>query len=223
MFQMKTCIICGQEWQPKTRYQATRNLTCSKACSNKKSSNTKKAKPLPMAACQQCGNLFRPKSHIPLNKAKFCSAACNARHRIQSEEYKAHLKKIAATGRAGWTEETKEAYRLKNLGPLNKSWKGGVTKKRLHGNYQGVMYTRCPAEYLPMARADGYIMTHRLVMAQKLGRCLTREEVVHHIDHNPANNKPDNLELYPSNGAHKRAEGAAKRLRQNGSKEQAAR
>ena len=57
-----------------------------------------------------------------------------------------------------------------------------------------------------MARKDGYIMEHRLVMAQWMGRPLLRTEVVNHIDHNPSNNVRENLELYPTNGDHKRGE-----------------
>lgn len=57
-----------------------------------------------------------------------------------------------------------------------------------------------------MARKDGYVMEHRLVMAQWIGRPLRRTEVVNHIDHNPANNARENLELYPTNGDHKRGE-----------------
>ena len=92
------------------------------------------------------------------------------------------------------------------MGPDNPSWKGGVTYKRPKGNYIGPRYVRCPPEFLGMARSDGYIMEHRLVMASRLGRCLLRSEVVNHINHDPRDNRPENLELYPSNGDHKRGE-----------------
>lgn len=36
---------------------------------------------------------------------------------------------------------------------------------------------------------------HRVVMEQKLGRTLSSDEIVHHIDGNKKNNYPDNLEL----------------------------
>ena len=88
-------------------------------------------------------------------------------------------------------------------GEDNPAWKGGVTLKRPHGNYKGVRYVRCPKELLPMARKDGYIMEHRLVMAQWVGRLLNRNEVVNHINHNPSDNRRENLELYPSNGDHR--------------------
>ena len=69
-----------------------------------------------------------------------------------------------------------------------------------------------------MARADGYVMEHRLVMAKRIGRPLLRVECVHHEDHKPLNNDPTNLELWPDNRSHKMAEhgrvaeGAANRL-----------
>ena len=89
------------------------------------------------------------------------------------------------------------------VGEKNPAWKGGVTYKRAKGNYKGVIYQRCPKEYLPMARKDGYIMQHRLVMAQHLNRLLERVEVVHHLDHNPSNNNIENLVLFANNTEHK--------------------
>lgn len=92
------------------------------------------------------------------------------------------------------------------LGAGNHAWKGGVTVGRAKGNYKGARYVRAPAWAQPMARKDGYVMEHRLVMAEWCGFLLVREEVVHHIDHNPMRNARENLELWPTNGAHKLAE-----------------
>jgi hypothetical protein len=91
-------------------------------------------------------------------------------------------------------------------GERNAAWKGGVTYFKTHGNYTGVRYIRAPGWARPMARADGYIMEHRLVMAQWVGRLLLRSEVVNHKDHDPSNNARSNLELWPTNGDHKRGE-----------------
>lgn len=40
-----------------------------------------------------------------------------------------------------------------------------------------------------------YVLEHRLVMEKKIGRYLKNDEVVHHIDGNPSNNSPENLQL----------------------------
>lgn len=41
----------------------------------------------------------------------------------------------------------------------------------------------------------GFVREHRYVMEQKLGRLLQSAEVVHHINNNPADNRPENLEV----------------------------
>jgi hypothetical protein len=56
-----------------------------------------------------------------------------------------------------------------------------------------------------MARSDGYVMQHRLVMAEWIGRALARTAYVHHKDHDPLNNMRENLELWPDNRSHKLA------------------
>ena len=42
---------------------------------------------------------------------------------------------------------------------------------------------------------NGYVLEHRYIMEQKLGRYLEPDESVHHKDHNKQNNSIDNLEL----------------------------
>lgn len=55
----------------------------------------------------------------------------------------------------------------------------------------------------PAATTNGYVYQHRLVMECVLGRLLERSELVHHQDHDPGNNWPENLELVsPSEHAH---------------------
>lgn len=54
----------------------------------------------------------------------------------------------------------------------------------------------------PMAKKDGWVLMHRLVMSLSLGRPLTEEEVVHHINGDPGDNRLSNLQLFPNNTEH---------------------
>lgn len=88
-------------------------------------------------------------------------------------------------------------------GALNPAWKGGVTIFKKHGSYVGVRYVRCPVALLSMARKDGYVMEHRIVVAQAMGRALLRREAVHHENHDPKDNRIENLALFATNRDHK--------------------
>ena len=78
-------------------------------------------------------------------------------------------------------------------GAANPLWKGR------YKNPQGYVVIRdalVPEEFKPMITC-GHLLEHRLIMAQSLGRCLTRNEVVHHKNGIKDDNRPENLELYP--------------------------
>lgn len=70
-------------------------------------------------------------------------------------------------------------------GDANPNWKGG---RVAHGKGYILAY----APWHP-CQVDGYVMEHRLVAEQVLGRYLEDGEVVHHIDGDRANNIPGNL------------------------------
>lgn len=147
--------------------------------------------------CDLCGTpMYRRPNVLLKNAGKYCSRSCrNKAHPLPDGRNLPVMR-----------------------GAENPAWKGGVTLRRRRGNYQSVRYTRCPPDLMSMARADGYVMEHRLVMARRLRRPLLRVECVHHLDHRPLNNAETNLELWPDNRSHKMGEhgriaiGAANRL-----------
>lgn len=54
----------------------------------------------------------------------------------------------------------------------------------------------------PMATKNHYVLVHRVVMENHIGRFLRKEEVVHHKDENKKNNAIENLELVASASEH---------------------
>jgi hypothetical protein len=90
------------------------------------------------------------------------------------------------------TEDVKrrisEANSGRNTGPANPRWRGGFQTRR------GRLLRFVGSDH-PMASASGYVLEYRLVMAEKLGRPLTTDEHVHHIDGDETNNAPANLVL----------------------------
>lgn len=199
------CSNCGKIFSRYATEIRTDTPCCSRACA------TNFAKPWayehhkkpPNTACSVCGKpIKRPPSHLARVEQPVCSYECNGV--LRGQEWAQHAHK----GRAAWTEESIKSYTQKMTGENNPAWKGGATYRTRKGNYpQSVKYVRCPSEFISMARKDGYVMEHRLIMAQHLGRPLLRSEVVHHIDHDVTNNQLDNLQLFASNGEHKRHEG----------------
>jgi hypothetical protein len=89
-----------------------------------------------------------------------------------------------------------------HTGPLSTTWRGGRVTKN------GYIYVKVNQEhpfYEAMATTTGYILEHRLVVAEHLGRALERTEVVHHRNGIKTDNQIDNLELFISCHEHGKA------------------
>jgi len=76
------------------------------------------------------------------------------------------------------------------------------TKHRERGgrvtNYDGYIWqlTSPDSPLAEMRNSSGYIPEHRLVMAQHLGRSLTKDETVHHKNGDRKDNRIENLEIW---------------------------
>jgi hypothetical protein len=81
-------------------------------------------------------------------------------------------------------------------GSNNPRWKGGQREEH------GYIAKYCPDH--PNCVHGRYVREHRLIMEGKLGRYLERGEVVHHKNGNKKDNRPENLELLPSESEHRK-------------------
>lgn len=81
-------------------------------------------------------------------------------------------------------------------GSQHGNWNGG--KHRTSGGYIAVQVLP-DSPFSAMRNSGGYVMEHRLVMAQALGRPLTARETVHHINGDTQDNRIENLQLRSGN------------------------
>lgn len=67
------------------------------------------------------------------------------------------------------------------------NWKGG---RKLH---EGYILMWAPGH--PMSQKNGYVLEHRMIMSDHLGRLLTEFDIVHHLNGIGTDNRLENLEI----------------------------
>ena len=98
--------------------------------------------------------------------------------------------KVSTKGRRCWACYVKSTH-----GKGNNFWKGGAHHSR---GYRLIMIKDHPHASVPW----GYVLEHRVVMEKHLGRYLTKDEVVHHINGMKDDNRIENLKLFKNHNAH---------------------
>ncbi|HDZ25497.1 MAG TPA: hypothetical protein ENH65_03180 [Candidatus Aminicenantes bacterium] len=86
------------------------------------------------------------------------------------------------------------------LGPDHPEWKGGEIIDK-----DGYCLVYCPGHPNARKPREKYVLKHRLVMENHIGRYLERDEVVHHKKAR-SDNRIENLVLYSANSEHLKGE-----------------
>lgn len=165
------CDWCGSEFDRKNSKIGLRNY-CSRACLGK--ANAVRFRNGRIKTCDNCGRGFEYKGHhTGRNSNFFCCKECADVFRTKQIEVecdccgKRFMKKRSDIARTDHNFCCEECYR--NYIELTKDHR------------KGPEYGKKPL--------------YRILMEKKLGRELTSDEEVHHIDGNHLNNDPANLEV----------------------------
>lgn len=70
------------------------------------------------------------------------------------------------------------------------NWKNSKRERKVSGGYVFIYVPK-----YPKANPEGYYPEHRLIMERSIGRLLSNDEIVHHINQNRGDNRIENLEL----------------------------
>jgi len=155
------------------------------------------------AKCLYCKKEFQ--YHPSSSGGRFCSKSCYNKFRHENRKFtkcicdfcgKEFLKRISEIRRSKHNYCSAECSNKRFLNPENNPrWNNG---RRTYNNYYALL-----RKNHPNADHAGYVYEHRLVMEERLGRYLTKEEVVHHINENKKDNRIKNLMLFANDTLHK--------------------
>ncbi len=201
---MKIKHICKQCNQTFLAYSSQKKLFCSPICSYKGKRGRCFVKERISKPCVICKARFLSKK--TLNR-KFCSRKCfNSQQITINKTCRTCKQSFSRTIRP--SELTKQKWIFCSNSCRNKlhkpktffgknaaHWTGGK-----HLSPQGYIAVYSPGH--PKADRKIYVLEHRLVAEQHLGRFLKSSEIVHHINEIKTDNRPENLYLFESNSAH---------------------
>jgi len=154
-------------------------------------------------------NHFYGKKHSPETKARMSAKivsqetrdkiAASRKGKLLSPEHKAKIKAgVRRNLDSGWTMSVEARKKISDskIGSKHYRWSGDRRKTKT-----GYIEVRLPDH--PNVGSMGFVSEHRVVMEKHLGRYLSRDEKVHHINGVRDDNRIENLKLM-TNAEHSR-------------------
>jgi len=131
--------------------------------------------------CEDCGQIRRSRrnKHLLEKNEHPCRSCSNKRNGI---------KKI---GKPSWNS--------------GKRYSISPVEKTSYINSSGYKEVWCGRGEGSRGRKDGYRLEHHLVVEDKIGRKLKKGEIVHHINGNKLDNRPENLWVFSSISEHRQS------------------
>jgi hypothetical protein len=158
-------------------------IVCSKEC--RKSRSPAGIKTLPKFCSQKCSGIYKTLNKKGATKNfKGVCVNCNQ----EFETYKNPARK------------NPKFCSLKCIGESQKGVNNPAYNGGKYFDSNGYVVLFMPNH--PNCGVKKTILEHRFVMECKIGRYLTKKEVVHHIDFNKKNNEPSNLMLFKNQKEH---------------------
>lgn len=138
--------------------------------------------------CLKCQKEFKICAfELREGRGKYCSRQCSPK--LKKGHHLNLGKKLSILHRQHLSEARLKSEKVRGKNHWN--WRGGYWK-------MGKGYILILKPDHPGANIRGYVFEHRLIMEQNLGRFLTKNEVVHHINHKKSDNRIENLMLLSS-------------------------
>jgi hypothetical protein len=173
------CKHCGK---PFKAYECSKRLYCSKTCAITENWKKRERAPKVKFTCRNCGKEFEldaSETRVKEGKVHYCSAKCRdeARKVGKLTPCKQCGKLFYTTRNDFCSKQCARDYRSANMDHKTYTENGYLVK------------------FVKGYNKKGNVKLHRAVMEEKLGRRLSPDEIVHHIDGNKLNNDISNLEV----------------------------
>lgn len=174
-----TCRVCGRDFKPLRAEQ----VTCSRQCAAVYVKQRSVERRL-MKRCVVCESEFDATYH---RQQQMCSIECRGRFRSMPRQRCERCGKQMDT--------TNSSYRKQRFCSTECRRTPVGTEKTTTNGYVTVFMPDHPH-----AQRTGYVMKHRHVVEQQIGRLLQPNERVHHKNGQRDDNRPENLELWRIKG-----------------------